>query len=81
MKNAFYFAFNVIFVPKILKFLSWSFFGYVEKQPGWTDKINFITDEVTTWETNNCNTHIAREEVKSQGVKAIRQWIWSVNRI
>ena len=77
MKNAFYFTLKPLFVLKIFKFLS-SIFGHVEKRLDLIDKVNFKIYDVTTRETNNCNTHTA------QYLKNKRQSdseIWSVNTI
>ena len=41
------------------KFLS-GLFGRVEKLLNQKDKIYFKIYDVKTWETNNCNTHIAQ---------------------
>ena len=46
-----------ILALKILKFLSW-IFGYVERRLDYKDKVVFKIDDVTTWLTNSCNTHI-----------------------
>ena len=56
MKNVFYFT-KAVFVLKIFKFLPW-FFGHVEKQLDWKDKIHFKIYDVKTWLTNNYNTRI-----------------------
>ena len=56
-KNAFNFTLKGLFVLKIFKFLS-SFFDHVEKRPDQKDKGNFKMYDVTTWLTNNFNTHI-----------------------
>ena len=53
MQNA-YFTLKTLFVVKIFKFL-----GHVETRLDWNDQVNF-KHEMTTWETNNCNTHIAK---------------------
>ena len=60
MKNAFYFTLKALFVFKIFKFLSW-LFRHVEKRLDYDlkDKVNFKIYDITTWETNNCNIHIA----------------------
>ena len=58
MKNAFYFPWKALFVPKMFKFLS-QLFGHVAKRLDKKDKINFKFYDVTAWLTNNCNTHIA----------------------
>ena len=55
-----------------------SIFGHVKKRLDKNDKVNFKIYDVKTWETNNCNTHIA------QYLKHLRQSdteIWSVNRM
>ena len=59
VKNAFYFTFKALFVLKIFKFSSW-LSGNVEKQLDLKDKVNFKIYNFITWETNNCNTHIAQ---------------------
>ena len=59
MKNDFYFIFKAFFVLKIFKLLSW-LFGQVEKRADFKDKVNFHIYDVTIWETNNCDTHIAQ---------------------
>ena len=58
MKNVFYFILKALFVLKIFKFLS-RLFGHVGKRLDEKDKVNFKIHDVTTWFTNNCNTHIA----------------------
>ena len=58
IKNTFYFNLKALFILKIFKFLP-CFFGHVEKQFDLKDKVNFKFYDVTTWETNNCNAHIA----------------------
>ena len=75
MKNAFYFTLKVLFVLKIFKFLSW-LFGQVGKRLDLKNKVNFKNYDITTWETNDCNTHII------QYLKKKRQSgneIWLVN--
>ena len=57
MKNNFYFTLKARFLLKILKFLS-CLFVHVEKRPDYKDKVNSKIYDVTTWLTNNCNTHI-----------------------
>ena len=59
MKNAFYLTLKVLFALKIFKFLSW-LSRHVEKQLDLDDKSNFKIYDVTTWETNNYNTHIVQ---------------------
>ena len=59
VRNAFYFTLKALFVLQIFKILSW-LFGHVTKRldkKGW---VNFKFYDVTTWLTNNCNTHIAQ---------------------
>ena len=58
MRNAFYFILKALFFLKIFKVLS-LLFGKVEKQLDKKDNIKFRIYDVTTWLTNNCNTHIA----------------------
>ena len=69
MKNAFYFTLKVLFAVKIFKVLSWLFW-YVGKRIDKKARVDFITYDVKTSETNNHDTHI----VQYQEVKAIRQW-------
>ena len=38
--------------------------GHVEKQHNYKDKVNFKNHNVTFWEVNNCNTHIATSRNK-----------------
>ena len=59
MKNAFYFMLKSLFVLKIFKIFFW-LFGHVEKQLVLKYKANFKIYDVTTWLTNNYNTHIAQ---------------------
>ena len=63
IKIAFYFILNALFVLKIFKFLS-RLFAYLEKWLGEKDKVNFKIHDLTTWLTNNCNTHIAQYLMK-----------------
>ena len=58
MRNAFYFILKALFFLKIFKVLS-LLFGKVEKQLDKKDNIKFRIYDVTTWLTNNHNTHIA----------------------
>ena len=58
MRNAFYFILEALFFLKIFKALS-LLFGKVEKQLDKKDNIKFRIYDVTTWLTNNYNTHIA----------------------
>ena len=67
MKNAFCFTLEALLVFKIFTFLSW-IFKHVEKALDEKDKVNFKTYDVTTWETNKCNTYYSI----SQEVQAIR---------
>ena len=57
MKNAFYFTLKALILLKMLKFLSW-IFGHVGKLLDKKDQVIFKIYGVTTWLTNNCNTHI-----------------------
>ena len=57
MEKAFYFALKALFVLKI--FLS-CLCRHVEKRLDQKDEVNFKIYDVTAWETNNCNTHIAQ---------------------
>ena len=75
MKNAFYFTSKALFVLKIFK--SW-LFGHISKRLDWKDKVNFTFHDVTTWLTNNCNTHIAQNLEKQ---RQSDNEIWSVNRM
>ena len=59
MKNAFYFTLKALFVFKIFKFLLW-LFGHVQKTARLERYVNFKTHDVTTWLTNNFNTHITQ---------------------
>ena len=38
----------------------------LKKQPDWKDKVNFKIYDVSTWLTNNCNTHSAQYLGKSR---------------
>ena len=58
-KNTFYLILKALVVLKIFKFLSW-LLGHIEKRFDSKGKVNFNIYEITTWETNNCNTHIAQ---------------------
>ena len=59
MKNAFYFILKALFIVKMFKFLS-SLFNHAKKQLDWKYNVNFKIYDVTTWLTNNYNTHIAQ---------------------
>ena len=77
LKNAFYFMLKTLFVLTIFTFLS-NFIDPVEKRLDKKAKNNFKIYDVTDWETNNYDTHIA------QYLKKQRQpdnEISSVNRI
>ena len=55
-----------------------AFFGHEGKRLDTTAKVNFKICDVTNWNTNNCNNHIARY------LKNLRQRdseIWAVNSI
>ena len=65
IKNAFYFILKALFGLKIFKCLS-LLFGDEEKHFDKKDKFNFKIYDVKTWETNNCNTHIA-QYLKNKG--------------
>ena len=57
MKNVFYFALKALFVLKILRFCL-DFLVMLKNCLVKEEKVNFKIDDVTTLETNNCNTHI-----------------------
>ena len=59
MKNAFYFILKALFVLKVFKFSSW-LFGHVEEKAWLKIQGCFKSHDVTTWLTNNYNTHIAQ---------------------
>ena len=59
MKNAFHFILKALSLLKIFKLLS-QLFGHVGKTTWLEKKGNFKIYDVTTWFTNNCNTHIAQ---------------------
>ena len=75
IKNAFYFILKALFVFKILKFLSPRFVMY-EKQLDQKEKVYFKIDDVATWFTNNCNTHIVQHLIKQRQPD---NEIWSFN--
>ena len=54
--NAFYFILKAPFVLKIVQI----FFGYLEKRLDKKAKVNCKIYDVTNWNTNNYNKHIAR---------------------
>ena len=74
MKNAFYFILETLFVLKVFKSLCWLFDHVVKTE----DTINFKIYDVTTWLTNNYNTHIVQYLTK---LKQSDNEIWSGNRI
>ena len=57
MKNVFYFALKALFFLKILSFCL-DFLVMLKNCLVKEEKVNFKIDDVTTLETNNCNTHI-----------------------
>ena len=75
MKNAFYLILKAALVLKIFTFFSW-LFGHVEKMAWLEDRLILKNYDVTTWLTNNCNTHITQylEKGRQQDNK-----IWSIN--
>ena len=73
MKNAFYFTFKAL---KMFEFLS-RLFGNVEKRLEKKNKVNFKFYDVTTWLTNNFNTHIT-QYLKKQ--RESDNEIWAVDR-
>ena len=48
---------KALFVPKILKFLSW-LFGHGGKRLDIKEKVNFKICDIIGWTANNYNTHI-----------------------
>ena len=61
MKNAFYFTLYVFLFSRYVIFcLLSSLLDDVEKRVHEKGKINFKMYNVTTWETNNCNTLAAQ---------------------
>ena len=62
-KIYFYFTLKALFVLNIFKFLSW-LFGHVEKRLDSKDKVSLKIYDVSTWSTNNYNTHIAQYLIK-----------------
>ena len=59
MKYAFYFTSKALLVLKIFKLLS-RLIGHIAKRLYKKDKINFKFYDVTTWLTNNRDTHITQ---------------------
>ena len=57
MKNDFQFTTKAFL--KIFKFLP-SLFGHAAKRLDQKNQVNFKFNDVTTWLTNNCNTHFAQ---------------------
>ena len=62
IKNTSYFILKALFVLKIFKFLFWRF-GNEEKN-GRIRKTNFKIYDLTTWLTNDYNTHIVQYLIK-----------------
>ena len=62
IKNTSYFILKALFVLKIFKFLFWRF-GNEEKN-GLIRKTNFKIYDLTTWLTNDYNTHIVQYLIK-----------------
>ena len=73
MKNAFCFILKALFVLKIFKILSW-LFVHLEK----TIRLERQGYDVTTWLTNNCNTHTDQylRKLKQPGNET-----WSIDRL
>ena len=59
MNNAFYFILKAFLFLRDLQFCP-DFFGYVGKQLYKKAMVNFKIYDITNWETNNYNTHIAQ---------------------
>ena len=59
MKNSFYFVLKTLFDLRYLYFCP-DLFGHVGKWFDQKAKIKFKIHDVTGWETNNYNTHIAQ---------------------
>ena len=61
MNNAFYFILKALFILKIFKLLSLTFWP-CQKRLDYKDKamVNFEIHDVTAWLKNNCDTHIAQ---------------------
>ena len=59
MKNTFYLMLKALFVFEIFKFLP-DCFGHAGKRLNKKDKFSFKIYDVTDWELNNYNTHIAQ---------------------
>ena len=59
MINDFYFMLKDLSVLMVFKFLS-RLFGHVGKQVDKKPRINFKIYDVTDWQINNYNTHIAQ---------------------
>ena len=71
MENVLYFILKALFDLKIFNFLSW-LLGHVEKTAWLEEKVNFKIYGVTTWLTNNCNTHIAWYISRSKSYQVIK---------
>ena len=59
MKNAFYYMLKLIFVLKILTFSS-RFFCHLGARHDKKANVDFKNYDVTDWEKNNYNTHVAQ---------------------
>ena len=59
MKNAFYFILKLFLFSRYLRFCH-DFLVMKKKRLDWKDKVNFEIHDITTWLTNNCNTHIVQ---------------------
>ena len=77
MKNDFYFTSIALYFLKIFNFLPW-LFGHTEKTALLERVGYFKINNITTWLTNNQNTHIAQYLTKQ---RQSDNDIWSVNRI
>ena len=81
MKNVFYFTLKALFILEIVIFLPW-LFSYVEKQLDKKVKVNFKIYDITDWETNNYNTHIAKHLKKKRqsgnGIYSIEYYVRNI---
>ena len=59
LADAFHFIWKALFILKIFKVLPW-LFGHAGKQLDKKAKVNFKIYDVTYWETNDYNKHIAQ---------------------
>ena len=59
IKNAFYFMLKALFLLKIFKFLR-RIFGHVKEPLDKKAKVSFKIYDVTDWEIDKYNTHIAQ---------------------